>query len=375
MKSLIVTTAALLVGMLVLTAGAHDKGTRSVVKALEAVAAESLAGKVQLDVNHANRIYQENEHLVASIQSARSGYLYLFYAGPNGRVVTVFPNEWQTENHISAGVKITVPGPTAGFQLRVRAPFGVEKLIAIVSPTPLKSLDYRSLTANGAEPVTHLHAQKLQAESKQQRSLKWSSAEVMVRTRSVDVSQYSVPASTPKINRTPSSGPRRFALCVGLNHYYSSSIPSLKACVNDARQMAHVLENHCGFEKVIVLLDEKATLGNIRLAFRQLNAWSRNGDLIVHYHSGHGARCADVSGDETDGLDEYLVTYNGERRSITAIRNTMLLDDEYDRMVGLFTGRRFVSILDTCYSSGAAKGLNDRADVNQRRVTDFFSKS
>ena len=59
------------------------------------------------------------------------------------------------------------------------------------------------------------------------------------------------------------------ALLIGIDKYRDPKIPSLKTAVNDARELANLLQNQYGF-KVELLLDEQATRKAITQKLRDL---------------------------------------------------------------------------------------------------------
>src|SRR5262249_3119547 len=67
-------------------------------------------------------------------------------------------------------------------------------------------------------------------------------------------------------------GGARHALVVGIDTYQSPAVPALRGAVNDARAMASVLEERCGFPaaNIRVLLNHEATREAILAAFGDL---------------------------------------------------------------------------------------------------------
>jgi len=151
-------------------------------------------------------------------------------------------------------------------------------------------------------------------------------------------------------------GPRRVGLYVGVSDFADTRIRRLSISHNDAGRLREAMKEHCDLDTVILLIDEQATLANIRTAIcHTLVEATRPGDVVFIYWSGHGARCADDNNDESDGYDEYLVPYDGRLDDLEAIRRSMLLDDTFGRWIQDLDGRRIVVILDTCHSGGHSK--------------------
>jgi hypothetical protein len=103
---------------------------------------------------------------------------------------------------------------------------------------------------------------------------------------------------------------KRRALVVGIN-YENNKDATLRGCVNDAAEMNKILTK-LGYE-VKLLLESDATRRNIMASLLDLRNWTHvedgNVEIVVHY-SGHGSQTVDLSGDETDGLDEVLIPYD-----------------------------------------------------------------
>ena len=77
------------------------------------------------------------------------------YESANGKTSCLFPNRIQRENKIPADKEILVPDPNAEFRLRVGAPYGKERLKAVVTLVRLepKQFGVQSLTLADATPL------------------------------------------------------------------------------------------------------------------------------------------------------------------------------------------------------------------------------
>ena len=144
--------------------------------------------------------------------------------------------------------------------------------------------------------------------------------------------------------------------------------------------MKRLFDSYGHMDDIVVLQDAKVTRANIEKLFRILAQATKPGDEIFFYWSGHGALVADTSGDEADGMDEVLVTYDISRDDVA---NTGILDDVFRRWVQDFDGRRMVFIVDTCLAGGlcgqgkgVTKGIfselkGDQGTVTQAKPTAF----
>ncbi|MGE5095792.1 MAG: caspase family protein [Betaproteobacteria bacterium] len=139
-----------------------------------------------------------------------------------------------------------------------------------------------------------------------------------------------------------SAAPKAMSLHVGLNavdpaHYAGWSGP-LAACEFDAKDMAKIAQAR-GMAATLLLTGEAsrdAVLGGIRDAAGELRA----GDFFFLSYSGHGGQVPDVTGEETDKLDETWCLYDGQ-----------LIDDELYLELGKFAaGVRILVLSDSCHS-------------------------
>jgi len=90
----------------------------------------------------------------------------------------------------------------------------------------------------------------------------------------------------------------------------------------------------------LTLKTSRATAGAVQDHLRWAARTTRSGDLFLFYFAGHGQRCPDRSGDESDGFDELLLAYD---RPLT--------DDELDESWREFSeGVRILVVSDACHS-------------------------
>lgn len=298
---------------------------------------------VRVDVNHANRIYETGDVLQVRVRSAKAGFLYVIYCDAGGNVNCLYPNEVSTKNAIPAMKDVVVPAkPLLGeisTKIRIGAPYGQELVKGIVSTTRLNAAALKKLLeAKDADQ----RVAGFQAEfDRNRKKNEWAEHHVSIETRAKRVNQ-------PQIER-----PRRFGVFIGVSKYADERIRELAVCHDDAQTMAKVMQTRCAIDQAWVLTNEQATRSNIEsMIRRQLVAATRPGDSVVIYWSGHGSRCADESGDEADGLDEFLVPYDGQLAELEKLRETMILDDTFGRWLQELDGRRILLIIDTCYGGG-----------------------
>ncbi|MBK7358376.1 MAG: caspase family protein [Saprospiraceae bacterium] len=123
----------------------------------------------------------------------------------------------------------------------------------------------------------------------------------------------------------------------------------------------------CGYQdsSIVICTGKEAIkeqiISKLRILIEKLN----NGDFVYFHFSGHGQQVIDVSGDETDGLDEAIVPYDSPKYFREGINEGQYLitDDElriyFDSILAKInsSGQLFVAI-DACHSGSAIRGTS-----------------
>lgn len=187
-----------------------------------------------------------------------------------------------------------------------------------------------------------------------------------------------VACPTGEVVRTEGE-PGKLALLVGVGEYAAEGISDLSGPPADVELMKFVLTDPkvgYGFprENVCILLDEEATVANVRNAFEALLIdRARPGDQVLFYYSGHGSQAFDRNGDELeDNLDETYVLHDSRTAGVSDLRDDWV--NVYLKQIGdkirpaEGEDADLTVLLDSCHSGSAARGdgqvvrrLNDRA--------------
>lgn len=102
----------------------------------------------------------------------------------------------------------------------------------------------------------------------------------------------------------------RRALVIGIGEYKDSQWHRISSN-NDVLVTKNYLKNN-GFLEANIweLQNSNATFANIKDAFVKLANVLNNGDIAYIHFSAHGQQVTDLDGDEADGYDEAIVTYD-----------------------------------------------------------------
>lgn len=165
---------------------------------------------------------------------------------------------------------------------------------------------------------------------------------------------------------------RRRALLVGIDDYPNEA-DRLYGCVNDVFSMSAALQD-CGFEpdEIRVCLNERATAEGILSRLEWLVDGTANGDQLVFYYSGHGARVPEY-GDfgEADHLTETLVPFDFDWSPQRSVADDQL----YELYAQLPYEAQLLMIFDCCHSgsmhrqsAARARGINPPDDIRHRQL-------
>ena len=139
------------------------------------------------------------------------------------------------------------------------------------------------------------------------------------------------------------------AVCVGINKYPIKDA-DLRGCVNDANAWASLLTEHYDFPTgdITMITDEGAVKKTVLKALEDLVTGSQEGDVLVFTNSSHGSYIPDTDGDEPNGYDEVLCTYD--------IEDSPIIDDELRELfLNVPKGVSLTVISDSCHSGNVTR--------------------
>jgi len=159
-------------------------------------------------------------------------------------------------------------------------------------------------------------------------------------------------AATGILGEALQKGAQKYAIVIGISDYNGTE-NDIQYADDDAKDMVNALTTIYGFqrENIILLISDyqvnNATKEDIIDAISKLSDKVKNGDEVVFFYSGHGARGKANDGDN-ELIDEAIVPYECTAESL-------IWDGELAQMFSKFKTSRIIFIFDSCY----AGGMND----------------
>jgi len=153
------------------------------------------------------------------------------------------------------------------------------------------------------------------------------------------------------------------ALCVGINNFKYFPSAALRGCVNDANDMENLLKILFGFQSdnIVKLTDAKATKTNIMKNLQEMLVGAKSGKYshLVFTMSSHGTQVPDLSGDESDRVDEAFCPYDLKEKQDEWDPEHIIVDDELrDLFIQLPDEIVLEVFLDTCHSGTGLKAID-----------------
>lgn len=140
-------------------------------------------------------------------------------------------------------------------------------------------------------------------------------------------------------------GKNKYAIVIGISDYPGTE-NDLNFADDDAIDMYNALVNKYGFleENVHLLINSNANYSAIESAVNAVKQEAKEGDEVVFFFSGHGARGRANDGDK-EAIDEAIVSHDG--KNLVYIWDGELRDWFRD-----FKTTRIVFIFDSCLAGG-----------------------
>jgi WD40 repeat protein len=143
----------------------------------------------------------------------------------------------------------------------------------------------------------------------------------------------------------PERAPNLYVLSVGINHYRNKVIPTLVNAVNDAKGIAELMPQvrQGLFEETwtMVLVEQEATLSNIKEVFKKIAGVAKPKDVVLIFLAGHGV---------TDDGKYYFLPYDTGELTLKAIKKTALTQAILADMLSSLPTSRNAVLIDTCHA-------------------------
>lgn len=173
---------------------------------------------------------------------------------------------------------------------------------------------------------------------------------------------------TLSVTRTVDQG-KIWAVVIGISKY--RHVQSLKYGDKDALAMYEYLVSQVGVPKdqITLMLNEQASLTNLkRVLGTELRRKAAQKDTVIIYYAGHGAPETDATSADDDGLEKYLVPYEGDPNDLYT---TGLPMREVETILARLSSERVIFITDACYS-GATTGRTFQTAARRATVSDSY---
>ena len=157
-----------------------------------------------------------------------------------------------------------------------------------------------------------------------------------------------------------------WALLIGINKYHNET--HLNYAVADAERMHRLLTEKLDFpaDNVFMLLDEEATLINIKKEMNKLSEVANDSDRVLIYFAGHGITEPLPKG----GEEGYLIPIEGDKNDLYT---TSLPMSEMKRISKRVSAKDMLFLMDACYSGLMGVGnrglsLDESANISLRKI-------
>jgi hypothetical protein len=145
----------------------------------------------------------------------------------------------------------------------------------------------------------------------------------------------------------------------GINYPNDTSITPLTKCLSDV-ELAAAYFDTLGFCSLL-LRNEQATGFNIMRAINNARALAANvtdPSIVIYHQSSHGLQVRDRDGDEYDGMDEAVCTYDTYWDNKENEWQHVLTDDEFHTLFSDFPPSVLVlGVFDTCHSGSISRTI------------------
>jgi hypothetical protein len=105
--------------------------------------------QLSLSTDRPDATYAIGETVRLVLSADEDAYVTILDVGPSGRVIQLFPNQYQPDNHVYANRPVEVGGGGSGGRITVMGPVGVELIKVIASNRPITVVSEAQLQGSG----------------------------------------------------------------------------------------------------------------------------------------------------------------------------------------------------------------------------------
>ncbi|MDO5308567.1 MAG: caspase family protein [Planctomycetia bacterium] len=337
--------------------------------------ADHATEQVRIQLDRSDRVYEEEDKLTITVESSKSGYLYLICLPESDEYdpILLLPNKF-TDNalRIEAGKAVTYPSKESRFEFRVVLPPNsratTEHIVAFVTSEPL-DLE-KAVKSLGDDNYTVLtgHAFDQMLEEIRKAGSKFVAVvekEDGVTEEAQDVAneilrEYIDYQIVGKRERTDAE-PKRYAYGFATSDYKDDRIHNLPGCRVDLEGFAKIAVDRLGVASGDVYTKLNPTKKDVKEGIASLKSLTKPGDTIFIFWTGHGAVGADL---KLNNNSCYLLPTESNLNDSV---NTMIDDTEFGNWVKELQGRQIFVFIDACHAAGMAenaKGLGDSKSLS-----------
>ena len=147
-----------------------------------------------------------------------------------------------------------------------------------------------------------------------------------------------------------------YGIFIGVGKYADPDVPELVGASRDATALHALFADSLGDPAPLLLVDENATVENVRRGFSQIDATAEAGDTVVLYFSGHGSH------------DHRLAAHDTKLSDLPATTVPM---DEVAMLFRRAKARAVLCILDCCFSGGAPAKVLEASPIPRDVLNPF----
>lgn len=106
--------------------------------------------QIQVTADRADATYAVGETVRLTVSTSEDAYVTVLDVGPTGQVVQLFPNMYQTDNHLVANRPVEIAPAGSGARVTVNGAVGAELIKVIASSKPVAVVSESQLQGRGA---------------------------------------------------------------------------------------------------------------------------------------------------------------------------------------------------------------------------------